>query len=110
MKTALLVFLAAFSGVAYSAPEAYPPHTIANSQLHVLPKNAAGRHYQLHIGLPANYSKDTNKRYPVVFVTDGYWDFEKLHTIRGSLLYDKYVPEFIIEWCAAFRRGASREW
>jgi len=74
----------------------YPPHTIANSQLRVLPPDANGRHYQLHIDLPADYAKDTTKRYPVVFVTDGYWDFEKMHTIRGSLLFDKYVPEFII--------------
>ncbi len=103
MKTIASVLLALLFVVsapvvvaAETSPEAYPPHTIANSQLHVFPKNAAGRHYQLHIGLPSNYAKDTSKRYPVVFVTDGYWDFEKLHTIRGSLQYDKYVPEFII--------------
>jgi predicted alpha/beta superfamily hydrolase len=29
-------------------------------------------------------------------VTDGYWDFEKLHVIQGSLNYDKVAPEFII--------------
>ena len=74
----------------------YPLHTIQNSQLRILPPTADGRHYQLHIDLPADYGKDTSKRYPVVFVTDGYWDFEKMHTIRGCLLFDKYVPEFII--------------
>lgn len=78
------------------APASYPPHAIGNSQLRVLPKSASGRQYQLHIGLPGNYEKDTNKRYPVVFVTDGYWDFGKIDAIKGGLLYDKYVPEFII--------------
>lgn len=73
-----------------------PPHTISNSQLRVLPRNADGREYQLHIGLPGNYARDKDKRYPVVFVTDGYWDFEKMHVIRGALVWDKVVPEFII--------------
>jgi predicted alpha/beta superfamily hydrolase len=78
-----------------SAP-AYPPHTIPGSQLRVLPVTADGRHYQLHVGLPASYGQDPGKRYPVVFVTDAYWDFEKLETMRGALFWDKYVPEFII--------------
>lgn len=74
----------------------FPPHTIANSQLRILPRNANGREYQLHIGLPGNYARDKDKHYPVVYVTDGYWDFEKMYIIRGCLVYDKVVPEFII--------------
>lgn len=88
------------AGVAFGASDetaaAYPPHTIANSQLRVLPRNADGRHYQLHVGLPSSYGQESGKRYPVVYVTDGYWDFEKLTTIRGPLVYDKVAPEFII--------------
>ncbi|HTZ20370.1 MAG TPA: alpha/beta hydrolase-fold protein, partial [Opitutaceae bacterium] len=71
-------------------------HTISNSELRVLPRNAAGRQYQLHIGLPGSYAKDTTRHYPVVFVTDAYWDFEKMDAIRGALVYDRYSPEFII--------------
>jgi len=98
MKTPLLVLLFAsliVRVVAADAP-AYPPHTIGNSQLRVLPANAAGRTYQLHVGLPAGYAANPDKKYPVVYVTDGYWDFEKLSTIRGGLVFDKVVPEFII--------------
>ncbi len=75
---------------------AYPPHTIPGSELRVLPANAAGRHYQLSVGLPASYATETGRRYPVVYVTDGYWDFEKLDAIRGTLVFDKVTPEFII--------------
>ncbi|HWA26505.1 MAG TPA: alpha/beta hydrolase-fold protein [Lacunisphaera sp.] len=82
-------------GFGADAP-AYPPHTIANSQLRVLSVEVPGRKYQLHIGLPGNYQRDVAKRYPVIYVTDGYWDFEKLHVIKGSLNYDKVAPEFII--------------
>lgn len=93
----LLHALAVVTVVAAETPATvYPPHTIPNSQLRVLPKNADGRQYQLHISLPGNYSKDTSQRYPVVFVTDGYWDFGKLDAIKGGLRFDKYVPEFII--------------
>ena len=95
----LLLFPAALCGALVGAAEkapSYPPHTIGNSELRVLPANAAGRHYQLSIGLPASYAKETSRRYPVVYVTDGYWDFQKLDAIRGSLVFDKVVPEFII--------------
>jgi predicted alpha/beta superfamily hydrolase len=92
---ALLLVNLSVASVAAAAP-AYPPHSIPNSELRVLPRNAAGRHYQLSIGLPGSYSKETAKRYPVVYVTDGYWDFQKLEAIRGALVFDKVVPEFII--------------
>ncbi len=61
----------------------------------MLPRNEAGRHYQLHVGLPPSYKKEAGKRYPVMYVTDGYWDFEKIRAIQGALIYDKVVPEFI---------------
>src|SRR5512135_2421560 len=95
----LLCFSVALSGAPASASEKappYPPHTIAGSEVRVLPVNAAGRHYQLSVGLPASYAKETSRRYPVVYVTDGYWDFEKLDAIRGTLVFDKVVPDFII--------------
>jgi len=92
----LLHSLVTFTVVAAETPStAYPPHAIPNSQLRVLPRNAAGRQYQLHIGLPDSYAKEPNRRYPVVFVTDGYWDFAKITAISGSLVYDKVAPEFI---------------
>jgi predicted alpha/beta superfamily hydrolase len=98
MKTllaAIAVLTSTAAGLAAEAP-AYPPHTVGNSQLRALPVNAAGRHYQLHVGLPASYQKESTKRYPVIYVTDGYWDFEKLSVIRGSLVFDKVSPEYIV--------------
>jgi len=92
----LAVALSAGPALASDTAPSYPPHTIPGSELRVLPVNAAGRHYQLSVGLPASYAKETARRYPVVYVTDGYWDFEKLDAIRGALVFDKVVPEFII--------------
>jgi predicted alpha/beta superfamily hydrolase len=94
---AITLIACLFCGTAFAADApVFPPHTIGNSQLRVLPRNADGREYQLHIGLPASYAKDKDRHYPVVFVTDGYWDFEKMNAISGPLVYDKVVPEFII--------------
>ena len=98
--TSLVVLATALAAAAVAGGEpvkpVFPPHVIPNSELRVLPRNAAGRHYQLSIGLPGSYATDTTRRYPVVFVTDAYWDFQKVEAIRGSLVYDKLVPEFII--------------
>ncbi len=98
LPLALLAFavcgFAAPSG-AGAAPSALPPYTMPNSELRVLPRNAAGRQYQLYIGLPESYGKDAARRYPVVYVTDGYWDFQKITEVEGCLVYDKYAPEFI---------------
>lgn len=69
--------------------------TIPDSELRVLPRSPSGRQYQLYIGLPASYRSEPSKRYPVVYVTDGYWDFQKLTAIQGTLVYDRLSPEFI---------------
>jgi predicted alpha/beta superfamily hydrolase len=98
LAASLVSVVALTAGLALAAekPPSWPPHTIPGSELRVLPVDAAGRHYQLSVGLPASYAKETGRRYPVVYVTDGYWDFEKLDAIRGALVFDKVVPEFII--------------
>jgi hypothetical protein len=90
------VSLSAGSLLRAQSPPPYPPHAIPGSELRVLPVDEDGRHYQLSIGLPASYAEETSRRHPVVYVTDGYWDFQKLDAIRGALVFDKLVPEFII--------------
>ena len=96
LALATIALLAGAAPAADTPAPVYPPHTIPGSQLRVLPVNAAGRQYQLSIGLPADYAKNPDKRYPVIYVTDGYWDFEKLDAIRGALVFDKVAPDFII--------------
>ena len=91
-----LLLLLAVALPAWSADKpALPAYEIPRSEVRTLPVNAAGRHYALFIGLPVSYATEPDKRYPVVFVTDGYWDFQKLTAIHGPLVYDKYAPEFI---------------
>lgn len=103
LAAAVVVGSVVFTPSAISAAEtpaapaaAFPPHVIPDSHLRVLPVSTHGRRYQLSISLPASYATAKDRRYPVVYAADGYWDFEKLHAIYGTLVYDKVVPEVII--------------
>jgi len=77
-----------------AAPAAKPAYTIPGSEVRELTAKT-GRHYQLIVGLPGDYAKNPDKRYPVVYVTDGYWDFQKITAIQGSLVYDREAPPYI---------------
>jgi predicted alpha/beta superfamily hydrolase len=77
------------------APE-FPPHVLRNTQLRTLPRSANGSDYLLYVALPPDYATEKTKRYPVVYVTDGYWDFTLYNGFYGNLIYDKVAPHFII--------------
>ncbi len=97
MVAGLLVGAAGVVGGAETGPAAvFPQHVIGNSQIRVLPTAANGRDYQLYVALPYGYAANPEKRYPVLYLCDGYWDFTLLCGLYGNLIYDKVVPEFII--------------
>ncbi|MBK1878753.1 alpha/beta hydrolase [Pelagicoccus mobilis] len=52
--------------------------------------------YLLYIHLPASYDSAPEKRYPVIYSLDPYWDFVSLTNMLGTLEYDQYVPEAIV--------------
>ena len=93
--TFLLSALHAPLSVAADTPAAYAAHSIPNTLLRPLRKNADGRSYQLHIHLPASFANEPKRRYPVLYVTDGYWDFATIVASYNNLAYDQVVPEFI---------------
>jgi predicted alpha/beta superfamily hydrolase len=112
---AWIVVLAVLVAPATSAQKpASPGYVIPRSEVRTLPVTAAGRHYALFIGLPESYATSPGKRYPVVFVTDGYWDFQKITAIHGPLVYDRYAPEFITVGmgyaCENLNFGDLRRW
>jgi predicted alpha/beta superfamily hydrolase len=77
-------------------PTTFPRHVLANTQLRSLPRSANGRDYLLYVALPYSYDTSPGRRYPVLYVCDGYWDFTLLNGFYGNLVWDKSVPEFII--------------
>ena len=95
----LLVLL--FGGVSIFAEPAkpspaYPLFVLSNTQLRTLPRSANGRDYMLYVALPASYDKEPGRKYPVLYMTDGYWCFTLMNALYGALVYDHVVPEFII--------------
>ena len=104
IRTCLLVLLGLFAcGSAVRAdntpsqpPAAFPPFVLGNTQLRPLPRSSDGRDYQLYVMLPGSYAAHPERRYPVVYLCDGYWGFTLLNAVAGSLVYDRVAPEFIV--------------
>ncbi|MEO6590364.1 MAG: alpha/beta hydrolase-fold protein [Pyrinomonadaceae bacterium] len=72
----------------------FPSVEIKGSQIRSLRSKETGRDYDLYIQ-PTGDLK-SGKKYPVLFVLDGQWDFKLLDSVYGGLHYDKYIPEMII--------------
>jgi len=67
--------------------------------------------YVLYINLPDNYSK-TNKKYPVLYVTDGQWFFPSMYVGYGGQHYDGFVPGLItvgITWPDNYDASRKRD-
>lgn len=72
------------------------PHTLPGTELHVLPRSANGRQYQLHVAVPPSVASGNPRRVPVVYLTDPCWDFPLVHATLGNLAFDQAVPECLL--------------
>jgi enterochelin esterase-like enzyme len=69
---------------------------IPDTEVRQLKSSATGRSYDIYVRLPDEYKPDRAKKYPILYVLDGQWDFKLLDSIYGGLHYDGFVPEMII--------------
>jgi predicted alpha/beta superfamily hydrolase len=69
---------------------------IDGTEVRPLPRSAGGRDYLLYVALPDAYAEHPERRYPVLYLCDGYWDFNLVKGFYGNLVYDKVIPELII--------------
>ena len=74
----------------------FPRQTVVGSEIRMLPRAGNGRLYQLYVGLPDSYEEEPGRRYPVLYLCDGYWDFNLVRAIASILPYDKAIPEIIV--------------
>jgi predicted alpha/beta superfamily hydrolase len=72
----------------------FPKVQIMGSEVRTLTSKETGRAYDLYIHLPA--APTNGKKYPVVYVLDGQWDFKLMDSVYGGLFYDKFVPEMVV--------------
>lgn len=59
------------------------------------PPSTDGRAHKLLIGVPYGYEREPYRRYPVVYLCEGYWDFMVVLGLYGSLWTDRVIDEFI---------------
>ncbi|HEU4653590.1 MAG TPA: alpha/beta hydrolase-fold protein, partial [Steroidobacteraceae bacterium] len=70
--------------------------TIANSEVRTMKSTSTGRTYDLYIHKPAGFDTDKDKKYPVLYLLDGQWDFKLLDSVVGGLVYDKWMPDIVV--------------
>ena len=95
-KTFLLCSVLLFSGFFSAAAQTvkYPAVAIRGSAVRSLQSKETGRDYDLYIRVPGDLK--SGKKYPVLYLLDGQWDFKLLDSIHGGLVYDKFIPEMVI--------------
>lgn len=80
------------------ATELTEPHPLAlpNTAVYVLPAQGSGRKYEVWVDVPASYA-GSDKRYPVVFVTDAGYSFPLIRSIRNRLGQNgRNIEDFIL--------------
>ena len=92
----LLLSLIVATRIGSAQSTVYPPVTIPNAELRTINSASTGRSYDLYIHKPADYDKNKDKKYPVLYLLDGQWDFKLLDSVLGGLVYDKWMPDIVI--------------
>lgn len=79
-----------------SAGQSLPAVHMPGTERRSLHSTGTGRDYDMYVALPSNYGREADRKYPVLYVLDGQWDFKLLLSIVGGLVYDKFMPPVII--------------
>ena len=91
-----ILFVFTFCLSAFVSAESTRKFTLDNTQLVQINSAQTGQTHELIIALPSSYHSSPERRYPVLYALDGYWDIPMLTATYGNLIYDNLVPEFII--------------
>ncbi|MEP7376732.1 MAG: alpha/beta hydrolase-fold protein [Chitinophagaceae bacterium] len=93
MKKLITLFLIASNLYSYAQ---YSLVTIPGSETRKITSSiVAGQEYELQILLPAGY-KNSEKKYPVVYLMDSQWDFPLVKSLYGEHYFDGFIPELIV--------------
>ena len=69
---------------------------LTDTELHALRSDSTGKDHELIVGLPPSYASEPTRRYPVLYLLDGQWDFTLVHALLGGLRYDQRAPELLV--------------
>jgi predicted alpha/beta superfamily hydrolase len=79
-----------------AAPVGRPRYTFSDGEVLPVQSRENARDYVVYVALPASYDKEPARRYPVLYLCDGYWDEGLVRSIYFNELWDKAIPEFIV--------------
>ncbi len=111
MKTILGSLLSMFLVVnsAFAQKNSVNETSLELSQIRVIPikDTKTDRSYELYIKLPADYSENTNKTYPVLYYTDAMWHLEMLSGATEYMLENIILVG--ISWQLDIDEGLKKE-
>lgn len=74
----------------------YSRFEMSGTLVRELPSELTGKTHSLIISVPPSFQQEPLRRYPVLFLLDGQWDFPLVNSISGKLFYDRVLPEMLI--------------
>lgn len=74
------------------------PYMMPKAEVRALPATSAnGRDYILYVSFPLSYdTAGPSRRYPVIYMCDGYWDFPPVAYAADYVRRDGHAPETIV--------------
>jgi predicted alpha/beta superfamily hydrolase len=92
------IFMASFccALLANAHSEGERRFTLDNTRFVQMKSSQTGQAHELIIALPSSYHQSPDKKYPVLYFLDAYWDMPLVAATYGNLIYDNVVPEFIM--------------
>jgi len=91
----LLVMLLGITAQAL-AKQTHKQFVLSNTEIIPIHSKITGRDHELVVVYPSSYKTHPEKKYPVLYYLDAYWDTPLLVSTYGNLIYDNQVPEFIM--------------
>ncbi len=73
-----------------------PRYGIPSSEVRKLSSELTGSDYEILVWLPHSYVKETDKKYPVIYILDGQWDFSTVEASIRNNFVDGAIPEVIL--------------
>lgn len=106
----LLIILVANSVFAQkneTSIDGFSPLELPKTRVIPIKDSKTARNYELYIKLPADYSKNKNKTYPVLYYTDAMWHFEMLSGATEYMLDDIILVG--VSWQLDINEGLKKE-
>lgn len=75
---------------------ALPAFEVERSEVHTIASRGLGRAYQVYVKLPPSYGDEPNRRYPVLYLTDGPYTFQVASGVTRVPYNHKRLEEAIL--------------